>query len=276
MNSCDWEFQLYNNGETISIPSFISIIGNSDKAQYSLFFSKNSIDSMGAPVADKLIIKCTVQLGPDIVEKEMESTHLLYAQYTEEFSCYVLPIPVKHSRADELITVFSREINILNKTKDFFDVFNTLQHHRETALETLGYFTFDPNSAPSDTLITVEQEIVPVRKLDRVWFYENQFKDITSESAKFINEEKYVYLMVDDTNGLIKIGRSKKPKYREGTLQSKELKTHLIAHWKVPKQIENELHKMFRIQRVRGEWFRLTISDLDEIKDYMESLCKLD
>ena len=205
-----------------------------------------------------------------------ETIHLMYAEYTKEFSCFILPIPLDYPQTDELITVFAREINILNTERDFFDTFNTFQHQRESVLEALGHFTFDPSTSPSGTLITVGRKIVPIRKLDRVWFYENQFKDVTHESLKFRDEENCIYLMVDDTNGMIKIGRSKNPKYREGTLQSKEPKTHIIAYWRAPKSIENELHRMFRHKRVRGEWFRLTISDLDEIKFHMESVCKSD
>lgn len=209
-------------------------------------------------------------------QSEEEVIHLMYAEYTTEFSCFVLPIPAEYPKTDELIVVFAREIAILNLKRDFFEVYNTLQHQRETILESLGYFTFDPDTTPSGMIIAKGQKIVPVHKLNRVWFYANQFKDVTHEAIKFQDQEKYIYLMVDDSNGLIKIGSSKNPKYREGTLQSKEPKISLVAYWRVPKLIENELHQMYRNKRVRGEWFRLTISELDEIKQFMESLCTSD
>lgn len=211
---------------------------------------------------------------PDDDEPGSETTHLLYAEYKKDFNCYILPVPITYSQADELVFVFAREINIHNPEKEIFEVFNTLQHHRETALETLGYFTYVPNTAPSGTLITVGKKIVPVLKLNRIEFYKEQFNDVNYESSNFKEIENFVYLMVDDTNGLIKIGRSIHPKYREGTLQSKKPQTYMIAHWRVPKQIEKDLHKKFHVKRVRGEWFRLTISDLDEIKEYMKSLCE--
>lgn len=92
------------------------------------------------------------------------------------------------------------------------------------------------------------------------------------EIEKFKDIENFVYLMVDNTNGLIKIGRSKNPKLREGTLQSKEPETKKIAQWRVPKSIEKDLHSKFSHKRIRGEWFRLTIEDMVEIKLYMNSL----
>lgn len=214
---------------------------------------------------------CSFVVNEDQSGEEM--IHYMYAEYEIEFSCFVLPVPTEYPKTGELITVFAREITILNLKRDFFEVYNTLQHQRETILESLGYFTFDPDTSPSGTIITIGQKIIPVHKLDRIWFYKNQFKDINHEAIKFQDQEKYVYLMVDDTNGLIKIGSSKNPKFREGTLQSKEPKIFLIAYWKAPKQIENELHRMYQSKRRRGEWFRLTISELDEIKQFMESLC---
>jgi hypothetical protein len=205
-------------------------------------------------------------------ELNKDTIHLLYAQFKREFECFVIPITFDDPIADEIAFVFAREINLLNPEKEIFEVFNTLQHYRETALEVLGHFTFNPETTPNGTLLSVNQLIIPVLKMDRLDFYRKQFANIENDSEKYSSIDNFIYLMVDNTNGLIKIGRSKTPFYREGTLQSKEPQTHLFSYWRAPKEVENELHRKFKKKRVRGEWFRLTISDLDEIKFYMHKL----
>lgn len=205
-------------------------------------------------------------------ESEFEVLHVFYAQYKMDFECIILPLPVNYENSNEAVLVFASQIIKINPEKDVFEVFNTLQHHRESALETLGYFTFNPETVQNGTLIAVGQSLIPVLKIDRIDFFKKQFADAKSYENVFKDIENYIYLMVDNTNGLIKIGRSKNPKYREGTLQSKEPETVMIVNWRAPKQTEKELHSKFASKRIRGEWFRLTISDLDEIKKYMNSL----
>lgn len=73
------------------------------------------------------------------------------------------------------------------------------------------------------------------------------------------------YLMLDNNNGYIKIGRSINPKKRETTLQSEKPDITLlkICHC----NIETKLHKMFKDKRVRGEWFSLSKEDISYIVD---------
>ena len=76
LNSIDWEYQLYNNGERTTIPNFVTVIPSNEDTQYALFFSKDSVDSLGKPVADKLIVKCTAQLGPETIEQYLSLIHI--------------------------------------------------------------------------------------------------------------------------------------------------------------------------------------------------------
>ena len=80
----------------------------------------------------------------------------------------------------------------------------------------------------------------------------------------------YVYLMTDTTNGFYKIGISNNPKYREGTLQAEKPTIELLAAKPFPSRIiaeaiESALHKAFGEKRLRGEWFELTLSDVNDI-----------
>ena len=78
--------------------------------------------------------------------------------------------------------------------------------------------------------------------------------------------ECYVYLMEDKANGRYKIGMSKKPEYRERTLQSEKPEISLVCSRKYSsreeaRQVEKELHQKFKKSRIRGEWFNLSATD---------------
>ena len=64
--------------------------------------------------------------------------------------------------------------------------------------------------------------------------------------------------MKDMRNGLYKIGISQDPKHREHTLQSEKPEIELVGNWEDLSHHENEWHKYFDKERQRGEWFKLT------------------
>lgn len=196
---------------------------------------------------------------------------LLYAEYTKEFTAIALRIPIEdHSLANGATGTFARQVTLINGDKDFLNVYNTLQNQRQGVLEALGYFTFNPFTAPKGTLVSVGEKIIPIEIVDRVDFLKEIYSNTIDKPH--LDPENKIYLMVDNTTGFIKIGKSKNPKYREGTLQSKQPETHLIAIWSAPASIEKELHRKYASFRKRGEWFKLTFKELDEIKEYMDAL----
>ncbi len=86
------------------------------------------------------------------------------------------------------------------------------------------------------------------------------------------NEDCYVYLMIDTINNFHKIGISNSPEYREKTLQSDKPTIELISAKKFPSRkiaesIEKALHTTFADKRLRGEWFELNDTEIDEIKE---------
>lgn len=73
--------------------------------------------------------------------------------------------------------------------------------------------------------------------------------------------EFQTYLIRDEGVGLIKIGKSKDIYMRMKTIGRKRLK--LIAY--VDRDIEVYLHKLYQRVRVKGEWFNLTDTEVEEI-----------
>lgn len=80
------------------------------------------------------------------------------------------------------------------------------------------------------------------------------------------SEEGFIYLMRDNRNGKTKIGFSKKPEYRESTLQSEQPDIELFFTAKGGPAKEKELHEKYSKYRFRGEWFDLPEECILEIK----------
>lgn len=74
---------------------------------------------------------------------------------------------------------------------------------------------------------------------------------------------QFTYIMKDCNNGLYKIGKSIDPKYREKTLQSEKPSIKMVKQFNV--DIEKQLHKEFKNNRVRGEWFNLSKIQVNHI-----------
>lgn len=74
-----------------------------------------------------------------------------------------------------------------------------------------------------------------------------------------------VYLIRNNTNGFTKIGFSVQPRMREKTLQSEEPELLLLGSIEGSRRTERALHEAYADQRIRGEWFDLTDSDVREI-----------
>lgn len=86
-----------------------------------------------------------------------------------------------------------------------------------------------------------------------------EIQNKNSYSTRF----RKTYLMVDSNTGLTKIGFSVNPKKREVTLQSEKPTISLLKI--CDNNVEHELHVKYATKRVRGEWFRLSNKDIDDI-----------
>jgi hypothetical protein len=80
---------------------------------------------------------------------------------------------------------------------------------------------------------------------------------------EYVKPQSKCYILKDKNTGLYKIGKSLNPEFRERTLQSEK---PTIKSVKIFKQDhEDELHKRYAKQRVRGEWFKLSKIQLQYI-----------
>lgn len=78
--------------------------------------------------------------------------------------------------------------------------------------------------------------------------------------------EIFIYVIAADLKGPVKIGFSKHPEKRLRELQTgvpTPLTLHHVQAFEAPraKLIEKMLHKTLRIQRQKGEWFKLSVEE---------------
>ncbi|KZE72731.1 hypothetical protein AV926_18485 [Myroides marinus] len=159
---------------------------------------------------------------------------------------------------------------------DSINAFNIYQTRLRSFLEKSGFHTttslelkmFKDNHTVFASA-SKKRGFINVKMIDRVEFYRKFYNN--NYLTEIFPEKDYVYLMVNDDTSFIKIGTSKKPNFREKTLQSQEPNIHMIALWCCDKKLEKELHSKFAVKRIRGEWFRLSFKDLKHIEDFMSS-----
>ena len=101
-------------------------------------------------------------------------------------------------------------------------------------------------------------------------FFEAPLPESRPLPTKRVREPKsgFVYVMRNRRNGLFKIGFSINPRYRETTLQSEEPEVELVTSHRGTLENEKEFHLLFSEKRVRGEWFKLELADIDSIKKW--------
>lgn len=130
------------------------------------------------------------------------------------------------------------------------------------------------NEATSEYRSKLELEIMKVKKelynqlLNRVGpillearKYDLRHEECARENGIKKQEHFQTYLMLDDEERLIKIGKSHDIYTRMSVIGKRTLS--LIAY--ADTDVEKELHKLYRQKRIKGEWFRLNKDDIDEI-----------
>ena len=83
------------------------------------------------------------------------------------------------------------------------------------------------------------------------------------EQLEDVKPKSKCYILKDHNTGLYKIGKSVNPVFREKTLQSEKPTIEAVKIFK--KDHEDELHKKYSKQRIRGEWFKLNKIQLQYI-----------
>lgn len=201
------------------------------------------------------------------------AVEMFYINYDNELKGDIICLDIDDPDYFHLLLRFCIMLSNDYNEIDAINAFNIFQTKLRTFLEKRGFLTTTSlelkEFAGEHVLIAgiAKRGIRNVRMIDRVDFYRDFFNN--NFDIPQIADKEYVYLMLNDDTSFIKIGTSRNPHYRERTLKSQEPNIHVIALWCCEKSIEKELHKKFSNKRIRGEWFRLSFSELKEIEDYM-------
>lgn len=206
------------------------------------------------------------------LNENKENTYsIFYVNNRVGLTGMLLEVQLNYKYRNEVILNFSSSVsNKYSSDTTFIETFNTFQQQLKSIFEAQGYFTyndeFDEYSNPT-LILKGKKGIIQVPFFSK----KKEFKKIFTIDIDKTNsiEGNKIYLMYNDTNGLVKIGRSINPSTREKTLQGEAPKTEIIALWNAPRKVEKELHQLFENKRIRGEWFDLDLTDLYKIKDYM-------
>jgi hypothetical protein len=210
-------------------------------------------------------------------EKEIIKYEIFYIDYKHDLKGFglFLSLNLEETVRREYIIEFCIILKHEFPHVDIIDAFNTFQIESRTAFEKFGFFTFGneiskfegknatviiPPSFKGHLLFRTLVKLNVYR-----WLFGEDEENVKIDESK----TKKIYLILDSKNNLIKIGQSFNPNKREKTLQGVFPQWDLITTWIAPVSVEKELHNKFRQKRTRGEWFKLTFSDLEEIKEYM-------
>lgn len=94
-------------------------------------------------------------------------------------------------------------------------------------------------------------------------------------------KDTWIYLIKDNHTGFYKIGNSLNPYKRlselkrQPTIMPIEFDLELIEAWYSDQYDEVELHKKFKSERVRGEWFKLSQLHIFQLNNYFYYKTKL-
>lgn len=173
----------------------------------------------------------------------------------------------------QILFYFCQYLVIRFKEIDTLNTFNTFQLRVRSYLEKEGFFTTTTlelkrfEGQDVTMLSTSPKGIHNIVLFEKADYYRKFFNNNYKRPVD--TRKNYTYLMLNNDTSLIKIGKSNNPGYRERTLHSQEPAIYIIACWESPKSVEGELHKLFEQKRIRGEWFRLNLTDLKKIEIFM-------
>lgn len=100
--------------------------------------------------------------------------------------------------------------------------------------------------------MTIEREVIKTEYVERSSVYSRKNK-----------KQKRCYLMIDSTTGYVKIGKSIDPEKREKTLQCEKPTIKLLHYFEGDH--ESELHRKYSKKRIRGEWFNINNTIINNI-----------
>ncbi len=138
--------------------------------------------------------------------------------------------------------------------------------------EDLGITLFFLKSGFQCPVLFLKKHGTPIAEQNS--FYLNSIKDVNKkDNVSIFDDIGYLYLF--GMRDIVKIGISKNLEKRIRILNSLLIDdTKLIFSIKIKNysKIEKILHNKYKEKRIKGEWFRLTEDNINEIKQYLNSI----
>lgn len=217
-----------------------------------------------------------------IIDLDKSQIIILLKKNEEPYRCHLNLLEEKYSY--HLLSLL-KKIKFKESEYYFIEVYNKIQGFIIDSFLESGWLGSSPDNDRKTRfeLFLLYKDLNPKSINERIHLYminEDNYIDslINGLKAKkrkefftMVKEEfNYIYILFNHDTKLYKIGFSKETEHREATLQSKEPNIKLLHKWIASKKIETQLHKIFKDKRVRGEWFNLEESDINEIIDFMK------
>ncbi len=177
--------------------------------------------------------------------------------------------------SDDWISMILGDFDLLEDSQwlHWLDISDSIGWNTPTSLPVLAYLSNIERHIPSCDDKLYEKAMAEYEQLNKSGVDVIGTKPSNYEKPADIEEPGNVYLMINNINKRIKIGKTteENPRYRERTLQSQEPDVTLLFHRKVlyMSKTERFLHSVFKDSRFRGEWFDLSMEQIKEAKDMM-------
>ena len=216
------------------------------------------IDADNNPIIDFVVVKKEHKYGD--CQREVDFV-LLNQDIISLKQCKVSKILIKFANDDKPIELSEFQCNkyyTINRLKKLIDYnLSNYEEYFENCKRAPGYRLFQLYVEAYCSLLDKEG-------------YTYQDDSLSHRELEY--DYCYVYLMHDKRNGYHKIGMSNKPDVREKTLQSEVPAVQMVCSKRYPsrkiaKAIEAALHNAYAEQRVRGEWFNLSLIDIQMLKE---------
>lgn len=198
----------------------------------------------------------------------------IYVNESEKITGTLLKLKFREQYFYEYLLMYAFDLSKDYPSLQPLNVYNTFIHFLRTILESRGFITITSTEiiGENPTIISLNP-IEFIKNFNLVDFYKKLLNSETLIEIKpFVD---YVYLMINIQSGHFKIGQSKKPVFREKTLQAQEPEIALLKIWEVDKAAEKILHKKYIQKRVRGEWFKLDFKDIYYFNETVEEIKNL-
>lgn len=170
---------------------------------------------------------------------------------------------------------FCQEIEAEFPKKNSLVIFNTFQSQLKKVFENFGIICIPEHIANLGGELAFimpnknKKDVDRILQVDFLEFYRSYFN--RKNKKKDSNGLAKVYLMYDQKEGYFKIGETKnkltirKKGVSEATLRATNPMIEIICSWEATKELETQLHVIYKPKRKRGEWFDLRAIDLEDI-----------